>query len=138
MPVNYTGANRTATAVNGQVPAPLLRMRQGDTATIRVTNRMRAPTSIHWHGMIVPADMDGVPGVSFKGIPPGETFTYRFKVNQYGTYWYHAHSRFQEQTGSTGRSSSIARAANGTRAIANTRCCCPTGRTSIPSTSTQR
>jgi CopA family copper-resistance protein len=99
LPVNYTGAARTATAVNGQVPAPLLRMRQGDTATIRVTNRLPVPTSIHWHGMIVPADMDGVPGVSFKGIAPGTTFTYRFKVNQYGTYWYHAHSRFQEQVG---------------------------------------
>ena len=99
MPVNYTGAGRTAVTVNGQVPGPLLRMRQGDTVTVRVTNRLAAPTSIHWHGMIVPADMDGVPGISFAGIAPGETFTYRFKVNQYGTYWYHAHSRFQEQTG---------------------------------------
>jgi CopA family copper-resistance protein len=99
MPVNYTGVARTATAVNGQVPAPLLRMRQGDTVTLRVTNRLRVRSSIHWHGMIVPADMDGVPGLSFPGIPPGETFTYRFKVNQYGTYWYHAHSRFQEQVG---------------------------------------
>ena len=99
-PVNYTGAARTATTVNGQVPAPLLRMRQGDAITIRVTNRLpRAPTSIHWHGMIVPADMDGVPGVSFAGIGAGTTFTYRFKANQYGTYWYHAHSRFQEQVG---------------------------------------
>jgi CopA family copper-resistance protein len=99
VPVNYTGAGRIATAVNGQVPAPLLRMRQGDTVTIRVTNRLAARTSIHWHGMIVPADMDGVPGISFAGIPAGKTFSYRFKVNQYGTYWYHAHSRFQEQTG---------------------------------------
>ena len=99
VPVNYTGAGRIATAVNGQVPAPLLRMRQGDTVTIRVTNRLASTTSIHWHGMIVPADMDGVPGISFAGIPPGETFAYRFKANQYGTYWYHAHSRFQEQTG---------------------------------------
>ena len=74
-------------------------MRQGDTVTIRVTNRLSAPTSIHWHGMIVPADMDGVPGISFPGIAPGATFTYRFKVNQSGTYWYHAHSRFQEQIG---------------------------------------
>jgi CopA family copper-resistance protein len=99
IPVNYTGATRTATAVNGQVPGPLLRMKQGDLVTLHVTNRLRARSSIHWHGLIVPADMDGVPGLSFPGIAPGETFTYRFRVNQYGTYWYHAHSRFQEQTG---------------------------------------
>jgi len=98
-PVSYTGRARIATAVNAQVPAPLLRMRQGDLVRIRVTNRLRARTSIHWHGFILPADMDGVPGLSFPGIAPGETFTYRFKVNQYGTYWYHAHSEFQEQTG---------------------------------------
>jgi FtsP/CotA-like multicopper oxidase with cupredoxin domain len=99
LPVNFTGAARRAVAVNGQVPAPLLRMRQGDTVTIRVTNNLRERSSIHWHGFIVPADMDGVPGLSFDGIAPGSTFTYRFKVNQYGTYWYHSHSRFQEQVG---------------------------------------
>src|SRR6187549_3577498 len=99
LPVNYTGAARRAVAVNSQVPAPLLRMRQGDTVTIRVTNRLREATSIHWHGFILPADMDGVPGLSFNGIAPGTTFTYRFKVNQSGTYWYHSHSRFQEQIG---------------------------------------
>ena len=99
IPVNYTGRNRTATAVNGQVPGPLLRMRQGDTVTIRVNNRLSVRSSIHWHGLIVPADMDGVPGVSFAGIEPGTTFVYRFAVNQSGTYWYHSHSRFQEQTG---------------------------------------
>jgi CopA family copper-resistance protein len=97
--VNFTGAARVATAVNGQVPAPVLRWREGDTVTLRVTNRMAVRSSIHWHGMIVPADMDGVPALSFPGIAPGETFVYRFRVNQYGTYWYHAHSRFQEQTG---------------------------------------
>ncbi len=99
IPVNYTGRNRTATAVNGLVPAPLLRMRQGDTVTIRVSNHLRTRSSIHWHGLIVPADMDGVPGLSFAGIDPGSTFVYRFKVRQSGTYWYHSHSRFQEQTG---------------------------------------
>jgi FtsP/CotA-like multicopper oxidase with cupredoxin domain len=99
LPVNITGAPREAVAVNGQLPAPLLRMRQGDEVTIRVTNRLRERTSIHWHGFIVPADMDGVPGLSFDGIAPGATFTYRFKVNQSGTYWYHSHSRFQEQVG---------------------------------------
>jgi FtsP/CotA-like multicopper oxidase with cupredoxin domain len=97
--VNYTGAMRIATAVNDQLPAPLLRWREGDVVTLRVTNHLRARSSIHWHGMIVPADMDGVPGLSFHGIGPGETFTYRFPVNQHGTYWYHSHSRFQEQTG---------------------------------------
>jgi CopA family copper-resistance protein len=96
---NLTGATRKATVVNGTLPGPLLRWRQGDTLTIRVANRLRVPTSIHWHGLVVPADMDGVPGLSFPGIAPGETFSYRFKVNQHGTYWYHSHSRFQEQTG---------------------------------------
>jgi CopA family copper-resistance protein len=99
MPVNFTGVARTGTVVNGQVPAPLLRWREGDTVTLRVSNRLRARSSIHWHGMIVPADMDGVPGLSFEGIPSAGTYVYRFKVNQYGTYWYHSHSRFQEQTG---------------------------------------
>src|SRR5262249_18276320 len=97
--VNYTGRKRTATAVNGQVPGPLLRMREGDAVTIRVTNRLPVRTSIPWRGLVVPADMDGVPGVSFTGIAPGSTFVYRFRVNQSGTYWYHSHSRFQEQTG---------------------------------------
>jgi FtsP/CotA-like multicopper oxidase with cupredoxin domain len=86
-------------AVNGGIPAPTLRMRQGDEVTIRVHNQLRERTSIHWHGFIVPADMDGVPGLSFDGIAPRSTFTYRFKVNQSGTYWYHSHSRFQEQVG---------------------------------------
>jgi len=97
--VNFTGRERIATAVNGLLPAPLLRMRQGDTVTIRVTNRLQVRSSIHWHGFLLPADMDGVPGLSFAGIDPGSTFVYRFKVRQSGTYWYHSHSRFQEQTG---------------------------------------
>ncbi|HVN43913.1 MAG TPA: copper resistance system multicopper oxidase [Steroidobacteraceae bacterium] len=97
--VDYTGRKRMATAVNGRVPGPLLRMRQGDTVTLRVTNRLRVRSSIHWHGLLLPADMDGVPGLSFAGIEPGSTFVYRFTVGQSGTYWYHSHSRFQEQTG---------------------------------------
>jgi CopA family copper-resistance protein len=99
LPVNFTGRPGIATAVNGRLPAPLLRWREGDTITLRVSNRLPAPTSIHWHGVIVPADMDGVPGLSFDGIAPGATYVYRFKINQSGTYWYHSHSRFQEQTG---------------------------------------
>lgn len=98
-PVNFTRKARVGTVVNGQIPAPLLRWREGDLITLRVTNRLPSRSSIHWHGMIVPADMDGVPGLSFDGIPSGGAYVYRFKVNQYGTYWYHAHSRFQEQTG---------------------------------------
>jgi CopA family copper-resistance protein len=101
-PVNFTGAPRLATTINGSIPAPTLRWREGDTVTIRVTNRLRTSTSIHWHGIILPYQMDGVPGISFAGIPPSETFTYRFKVDQTGTYWYHSHSGFQEQTGMYG------------------------------------
>ena len=97
--VNFTGAARTATVVNGSLPAPILRWREGDTVTLRVRNTLPATSSIHWHGMILPADMDGVPGLSFMGIAPGASYTYRFAVNQSGTYWYHSHSRFQEQTG---------------------------------------
>jgi len=97
--VNLTGQPGIATAVNGRLPAPLLRWREGDTITLRVFNRLSAPSSIHWHGIILPADMDGVPGLSFDGIAPGAAYVYRFKVNQSGTYWYHSHSRFQEQTG---------------------------------------
>jgi CopA family copper-resistance protein len=99
LPVNYTGAARIATAVNGSVPAPILRWREGSVVNVRVSNRLRTQTSIHWHGLLVPADMDGVPGLSFPGIAPGESFVYRFPVRQSGTYWYHSHSRFQEQTG---------------------------------------
>ena len=98
-PVNFTGAARVGTTVNGQVPAPLLRWREGDTVTLHVTNRLREQTSIHWHGILLPTEMDGVPGLSFPGIDPGQTFTYRFQVRQSGTYWYHSHSGFQEQTG---------------------------------------
>ncbi len=99
VPVNLTGNARLATVVNGLLPGPVLRWREGDLVTLRVANRLSVPSSIHWHGMIVPADMDGVPGLSFHGIAPGSSFTYRFRVNQSGTYWYHSHSRFQEQTG---------------------------------------
>ncbi|SMD00755.1 copper-resistance protein, CopA family [Novosphingobium sp. B1] len=98
MPVNYTGKRRIATAVNGRVPAPTLRFREGDTVTLRVHNKLDEMTSVHWHGLIVPAEMDGVPGISFGGIAPGETFTYRFPIRQTGTFWYHAHT-LAEQTG---------------------------------------
>jgi CopA family copper-resistance protein len=99
VPVKITGTPRTATAMNGQIPAPILRWREGDTITLAVTNRLSERTSIHWHGVRTPSPMDGVPGLSFAGIPPGQTFVYRFPVHQSGTYWYHSHSGFQEQTG---------------------------------------
>ena len=99
-PVNFTGRPRLATTVNGSLPAPILRWREGDTVTLRVANHLRdAYSSIHWHGIILPANMDGVPGLSFDGIAPGETFVYRFQLNQAGTYWYHSHSMLQEQAG---------------------------------------
>lgn len=101
-PVNFTGTPRMATTINGSIPAPTLKLREGDTVTIRVTNRLREATSIHWHGIILPFQMDGVPGISFQGIPPGETFTYQFRLEQTGTYWYHSHSGMQEQTGMYG------------------------------------
>jgi CopA family copper-resistance protein len=96
---DFTGRPRTATVVNGSLPAPILRWREGDTVTIRVRNELAEHTSIHWHGLVLPANMDGVPGLSFHGIAPGETFAYRFPLRQSGTYWYHSHSAFQEQTG---------------------------------------
>lgn len=98
-PVNFTGKDRMATAVNGSVPAPILRWREGERVTLRVKNNLAKDSSLHWHGLILPAEMDGVPGLSFDGIKPGETFEYQFDVNQSGTYWYHSHSGFQEQTG---------------------------------------
>ena len=101
-PVNFTGRPRMATTINGSIPGPTLRWREGDTVTIRVTNRMAHTTSIHWHGMLVPYQMDGVPGLSFTGIAPGKTFVYRFQVRQSGTFWYHSHSGMQEQTGMYG------------------------------------
>jgi CopA family copper-resistance protein len=102
LPVNFTGSARLATTINGSIPAPTLRLREGDDVTIKVTNHLSVPTSIHWHGIILPYQMDGVPGISFEGIAPGETFTYQFKLLQSGTYWYHSHSGFQEMTGMYG------------------------------------
>ncbi|OII58164.1 copper oxidase, partial [Pseudomonas putida] len=99
LPVNITGAARTAMAINGSIPGPILRWREGDTVTLRVRNRLQQDTSIHWHGIILPANMDGVPGLSFHGIAPDGMYEYKFKVQQNGTYWYHSHSGFQEQVG---------------------------------------
>lgn len=99
LPVNFTGRPRTALAINGSLPGPVLRWREGDTVTLRVRNRLKEDTSIHWHGILLPANMDGVPGFSFAGIAPDGMYEYKFKVKQSGTYWYHSHSGFQEQQG---------------------------------------
>ncbi len=97
-PVNFTGIESIATVVNGQLPGPTIKFQEGDDITIRVTNKLDEMTTIHWHGIILDAEMDGVPGISFPGIAPGETFVHTFKAVQHGTYWYHAHT-LHEQTG---------------------------------------
>ncbi|MGH8272835.1 MAG: copper resistance system multicopper oxidase, partial [Gammaproteobacteria bacterium] len=98
-PINITGKTATAITVNGQLPAPTLHWREGEHVVIHVTNKLKVPTSVHWHGILLPAAMDGVPGISYMGIAPGTTFTYRFTVKQSGTYWYHSHTAGQEQEG---------------------------------------
>ena len=102
LPVNFTGKPRAAMAINGSVPAPVLHWRAGERVTLRVTNNLAEDSSIHWHGIILPTGMDGVPGLSFDGIKPGDTFEYQFDVNQSGTYWYHSHSGYQELLGMYG------------------------------------
>ena len=98
--VAVTGRSVQAITFNGQLPGPTLRFREGEDVTIHVTNKLDEDTSVHWHGLLLPGMMDGVPGLNgYPGIKPGETFTYRFKVRQSGTYWYHSHSGAQEQAG---------------------------------------
>ena len=96
------GRTGHAIAVNGTIPAPLIRLREGQTVRLAVANHLDEDTSIHWHGLLVPMEMDGVPGVSFPGIKPHSTFTYEFPLKQAGTYWYHSHSGLQEQLGHYG------------------------------------
>lgn len=100
--VNHGGTVKQAIAYNGQSPGPVLRLKEGEDLTVNVTNNLDRSTSIHWHGLILPFEQDGVPGISFPGIPAGETFTYRFPIQQAGTYWYHSHSGLQEQEGAYG------------------------------------
>jgi len=100
--ISIDGQETSAFSINGTSPGPLIRLKEGQDAVLRVTNLLNESTSIHWHGLILPPEMDGVPGVSFAGIAPGETFTYRFPVRQNGTYWYHSHSGMQEQLGHVG------------------------------------
>lgn len=98
-PINITGRAASAITVNGSLPGPILRWREGDEVTLRVRNTLTQMSAIHWHGILLPANMDGVPGLSFHGIEPGGDHLYRFKVRQSGTYWYHSHSSLQEQAG---------------------------------------
>ena len=100
--IDVAGKNQTAMTINGTVPGPVLRFKEGEDLTINVTNTLSEDTSIHWHGLILPYQQDGVPGISFPGIKPGETFTYRFPTQQAGTYWYHSHSGGQEAVGMYG------------------------------------
>jgi len=97
--VNFAGENKKAIAINNQIPGPILHFKEGDNVTIHVTNHLDVETAIHWHGLLVPWQMDGVLGVTQKGIQPGKTFTYKFKILQSGTYWYHSHAGLQEQLG---------------------------------------
>lgn len=99
LPVSFYGRVGRAMAVNGTLPGPLVRLQEGHQAVLRVSNGLSESTSIHWHGILLPQNMDGVPGVNYAGIAPGETFEYRFPVKQSGTYWYHSHSGGQEQLG---------------------------------------
>lgn len=101
-PFGFAGRRAIATTINGTIPGPLLRFREGDTAQIHVTNNLKEDTSIHWHGLLLPNAMDGVPGVTFAGIRPKQTFIYEFPLRQNGTYWYHSHSGMQEQLGHYG------------------------------------
>ena len=93
---------RTGVGYNGASPGPVLRFKEGEDVTINVTNNLSESTSIHWHGLILPYQQDGVPGISFDGIAPGETFTYNFSIVQSGTYWFHSHTKFQEPDGAYG------------------------------------
>jgi copper-resistance protein, CopA family len=101
-PITVDGRRGHAVTVNGTVPGPLVRLKEGQSVRLAVTNDLDEDTSIHWHGLLLPFQMDGVPGVSFPGIKPKETFIYEFKVRQAGTYWYHSHSGLQEQMGHYG------------------------------------
>ncbi|NNU17052.1 copper resistance system multicopper oxidase [Parvularcula sp. ZS-1/3] len=98
-PISIDGRRAPAVTVNGTLPAPLVRLQEGEDVLLRVENKLDEWSSIHWHGLLVPFEMDGVPGVSFPGIAPRSTFEYRFPLKQAGTYWYHSHSAFQEQLG---------------------------------------
>ena len=126
-PVEIGDRRVTTAGINGSVPGPLVRLREGDEVVLNVSNALDETSSIHWHGILLPYDMDGVPGISFAGIAPGATFSYRFPVRQNGTYWYHSHSGLQEQAESTARWSSIPPARTPWNTIASSSSSCRTG-----------
>ena len=97
--LNITGRQTSGMTINGGIPGPTLIFKEGDIVRIHVKNMMEVETSIHWHGLLVPPEMDGVPNISFPPIEPGTTFTYEFPIRQNGTYWYHSHTNLQEQRG---------------------------------------
>jgi len=125
------GRQGHAVTINGTVPGPLIRLKEGQIARIAVTNDLHEDTSIHWHGLILPFHMDGVPGVSFPGIKPGETFVYEFPVVQAGTYWYHSHSGLQDRRATTARSSSSRRPPTPSPTTGSTWSCSRTSRSCI-------
>ncbi|MGE0275982.1 MAG: copper resistance system multicopper oxidase [Nitrospiraceae bacterium] len=98
-PFTVDGRTAVAMAINGMIPGPIIRLKEGQDITLRVANQLKEISSIHWHGILLPPEMDGVPGVSFGGINPGTTFIYRFPIKQNGTYWFHSHSGGQELQG---------------------------------------
>lgn len=100
--INAGGFRKSGVGYNSSQTPSILRFKEGEEVTLNVTNNLRQDTSIHWHGLILPFDQDGVPDISFDGIKPGETFTYKFPIVQAGTYWFHSHSGFQEPDGAYG------------------------------------
>nr|MDQ2660101.1 multicopper oxidase domain-containing protein [Verrucomicrobiota bacterium] len=118
--VNFTGKPRTAIAVNGSIPAPTLTFHEGDLARIHVTNALKVDASIHWHGMLIPNRMDGVPYVTYPPIKPGQTFDYVIPIRQHGTYWYHSHTALQEQKGLYGALRILPRSGGVTGAVDRT------------------
>ncbi|WP_426478711.1 multicopper oxidase domain-containing protein [Chryseobacterium sp. CBSDS_008] len=100
--VNFTGKNRRAIAINGKLQAPTLYFTEGDTAEIYLHNMLKENTGLHWHGVILPNEHDGVPYLTTKPVKPGETHLYKFRISQNGTYWYHSHEALQEQIGMNG------------------------------------
>ena len=97
--VNFSGKPRSAMAINNSIPGPVLKFKEGDIAEIHVTNKMEVETSVHWHGLLLPNYQDGVPYLTTPPIKPGETLVYTFPLKHSGTYWYHSHTRLQEQRG---------------------------------------
>ena len=126
-PFAVGGRTGEAVTINGALPAPLIRLREGQNVRIAVTNTLEEDTSIHWHGVLLPFQMDGVPGISFPGIRPGESFFYEFPIRHSGTFWYHSHSNLQEQLGHYGPLISTPPTTTRSSTTGSTSSYCPTG-----------